>query len=295
MTQRVLVTGSEGFTGRYVCDEFINAGWEVWGAGLQPKPDNPRYLNINLLQPETLALIGERAKPHVVVHLAASAFVAAADPTAFYSVNLLGTRHLLEALSTAPTPPHCTILASSANVYGNSNLEVLEETVAANPANDYAVSKLAMEYLAKTYMTRLGIVITRPFNYTGVGQEPRYLIPKIVSHFKTRAPHIELGNTDVARDFSDVRDVARAYCALAEAQPLGETFNLCSGEATALETCIRMAAEITGHDMEVRVNPDFVRANEVKTLRGSNEKLDNATGRQRRHSIRDTLEWMLQY
>ena len=295
MTQRVLVTGSEGFTGRYVCDEFTNAGWEVWGAGVQPKPDNPRYLNINLLEPETLELIGERAKPHVVVHLAASAFVAEADPTAFYNVNLLGTRHLLEALSTAPVPPRCTILASSANVYGNSTLEVLDETADTHPANDYAVSKLAMEYLAKTYMTRLGIVMTRPFNYTGVGQEPRYLIPKIVNHFKARAPNIELGNTDVARDFSDVRDVARAYRALAEAQPLGETFNLCSGEATALETCISMASEITGHDMEVRVNPDFVRANEVKTLRGCSEKLDNATGRERRYSIRDTLEWMLQY
>jgi len=295
MTQRVLVTGSEGFTGRYVCDEFTSAGWEVWGAGVQPKPDNPRYLNINLLEPETLELIGERAKPHVVVHLAASAFVAETDPTAFYNVNLLGTRHLLEALSTAPVPPRCTILASSANVYGNSTLEVLDETADTHPANDYAVSKLAMEYLAKTYMTRLGIVMTRPFNYTGVGQEPRYLIPKIVNHFKARAAHIELGNTDVARDFSDVRDVARAYRALAEAQPLGETFNLCSGEATALETCIRMAAEITGHDMEVMVNPDFVRANEVKTLRGSSEKLDHATGRERRHSIRDTLEWMLQY
>jgi nucleoside-diphosphate-sugar epimerase len=295
MTQRVLVTGSEGFTGRYVCDEFADAGWEVWGAGVQPKPDNPRYLNINLLEPETLGLIGERAKPHVVVHLAASAFVAEADPTTFYHVNLLGTRHLLEALSTATAPPRCTILASSANVYGNSTLEVLDETAETRPANDYAVSKLAMEYLAKTYMTRLGIVITRPFNYTGVGQEPRYLIPKIVSHFKARAAHIELGNTDVARDFSDVRDVARAYCALAEAQPLGETFNLCSGKATALETCISMASEITGHDMEVRVNPDFVRANEVKTLRGRSEKLDNATGRQRRYGIRDTLEWMLQY
>ena len=295
MTQRVLVTGSEGFTGRYVCDEFTSAGWEVWGAGVQPKPDNPRYLNINLLEPETLELIGERAKPHVVVHLAASAFVAETDPTAFYNVNLLGTRHLLEALSTAPVPPRCTILASSANVYGNSTLEVLDETADTHPANDYAVSKLAMEYLAKTYMTRLGIVMTRPFNYTGVGQEHRYLIPKIVNHFKARAPHIELGNTDVARDFSDVRDVARAYRLLAEVQPLGETFNLCSGEATALETCIRMAAEITGHDMEVRVNPDFVRANEVKTLRGCSEKLDNATGRERRYSIRDTLEWMLQY
>ena len=294
MTQRVLVTGSEGFTGRYVCAEFENAGWEVWGAGVHARPHNQRYININLLQPETLGLIGERAQPHVVVHLAASAFVAQADPTVFYTVNLLGTRHLLEALSTATAPPLCTILAGSANVYGNSDLEVLDETAATHPANDYAVSKLAMEYLAKTYMARLGIVITRPFNYTGVGQEPRYLIPKIVGHFKERAPHIELGNTDVARDFSDVRDVARAYRLLAEAHPLGETFNLCSGEATTLETCIQMASRITGHDIEVRVNPDFVRANEVKTLRGSSKKLDHATGREQRYAIRDTLEWMLQ-
>ena len=294
MTQRVLVTGSEGFTGRYVCAEFENAGWEVWGAGVKPTPDNPRYLNINLLQPETLGLISERVKPHVVVHLAAIAFVAESDPAAFYNVNVLGTRHLLEALSTASTPPLCTILAGSANVYGNSDLEVLNETAATHPANDYAVSKLAMEYLAKTYMTRLGIVMTRPFNYTGVGQEARYLIPKIVNHFKARAPHIELGNTDVARDFSDVRDIARTYRLLAEAQPHGETFNLCSEEATTLYTFIDMATEITGHDIEIKVNPEFVRANEVKTLRGCGKKLGSATGRSRRYAIRDTLEWMLQ-
>ena len=294
MSQRVLVTGSEGFTGRYVCNEFAGAGWEVWGAGVQPKPADPRYLNINLLQPKTLRLIGERAQPHVVVHLAASAFVAEADPTDFYAVNLLGTRHLLEALSTAVTPPLCTIVASSANVYGNSTLEVLEETAETHPANDYAVSKLAMEYLAKTYMERLGIVITRPFNYSGVGQEPRYLIPKIVSHFKKQAAHIELGNTDVARDFSDVRDIAKAYRLLAEIQPNGEIFNLCSGEATALETCIAIASEITGHDIEVKVNPDFVRENEVTILRGSREKLDGVIGRGRRYKFRETLEWMLQ-
>ncbi len=294
MSQRVLVMGSEGFTGRYVCNEFAGAGWEVWGAGLQPQPANPRYLNINLLQPKTLRLIGERAQPHVVVHLAASAFVAEADPTDFYAVNLLGTRHLLEALSTAVTPPLCTIVASSANVYGNSTLEVLEETAETHPANDYAVSKLAMEYLAKTYMERLGIVITRPFNYSGVGQEPRYLIPKIVGHFKKQAAHIELGNTNVARDFSDVRDIAKAYRLLAEIQPNGEIFNLCSGEATALETCIGIASEITGHDIEVKVNPEFVRENEVTILRGSREKFDGVIGRSRRYKFRETLEWMLQ-
>ena len=89
MTQRVLVTGSEGFTGRYVCDEFAGAGWEVWGAGCN-RPDNPRYLNINLLQPETLAFISERAKPHVVVHLAASAFVAEADSDCFLCREFVG-------------------------------------------------------------------------------------------------------------------------------------------------------------------------------------------------------------
>ncbi|MEK9920332.1 MAG: NAD-dependent epimerase/dehydratase family protein [Luminiphilus sp.] len=290
----MLVTGSEGFTGRYVCDEFARAGWEVWGAGLQPQPDRPHYLQIDLLKPETLSPIVDVAAPDVVIHLAASAFVAEDDVTTFYGINLLGTRHLLEALSHGPTPPTCTILASSANVYGNTTLEVLDEASATYPANDYAVSKLAMEYLAKTYMNKLGIVITRPFNYTGVGQEQRYLIPKIVAHFKARATHIELGNIDVARDFSDVRDVARFYRLLAEARPCGETFNLCSGEATALESCIIMASEITGHDIEVRVNPDFVRENEIKTLRGSRTKLDAAIGRERRHGIRETLEWMLE-
>ena len=106
--------------------------------------------------------------------------------------------------------------------------------------------------------------------------------------------HIELGNTDVARDFSDVRDIARAYRLLAEAQPLGEIFNLCSGEATALETCIGIASDITGHNIEVRVNPNLVRTNEVKTLRGCGKKLDSITGREKRYAIRDTLEWMLQ-
>jgi len=293
MSRRVLVTGSEGFTGRYVCDEFARAGWEVWRAGLQTQPDRLRYLQIDLLKPETLTRIVDIASPDVVVHLAASAFIAQDDATAFYGINLLGTRHLLEALSHAHTPPTCTILASSANVYGNTTLGMLDETSPTHPANDYAVRKLAMEYLAKTYMNKLGIVITRPFNYTGVGQEQRYLIPKIVAHFKARATTIELGNTDVARDFSDVRDVARFYRLLAEASPCGETFNLCSGEATAIESCITMASEITGHDIEVRVNPDFVRSIEIKTLRGSRTKLENAVGQQKRHGIRETIEWML--
>lgn len=295
MSKRILVTGSEGFTGRYVTEEFERAGWNVWGAGLQPKPERSQYLQIDLLKPETLKPITTEVQPDLVVHLAAMAFVAEENADSFYQVNLIGTRNLLEALSSSTTPPQCTILASSANIYGNSILEVLREDSPANPTNDYAVSKLAVEYLAKTYMGRLGIVITRPFNYTGVGQDVRFLIPKIVQHFKERAAAISLGNIQVARDFSDVRDVARAYRLLAEASPVGKTFNVCSGEATDLEACLNMASQITGHDIEVIINPDFVRENEVKTLRGSCEKLDRTIGKFRESNIFDTLEWMLQH
>ena len=293
MSKRIFITGSEGFTGRYVTEEFLRAGWEVWGAGLQPKPEQPQYLQIDLLKPETLKPIATKIQPDVVIHLAAMAFVAEDDANSFYQVNLIGTRNLLEVLSAAKKPPECTIVASSANVYGNSTLEVLSEDSPTSPANDYAVSKLAMEYLAKTYMDRLGIVITRPFNYTGVGQSNRFLIPKIVEHFKARAPVIELGNIDVARDFSDVRDVSEMYRLLAERQPIGKTINLCSGTSTSLRQCLRIAAEFSGHSVDVRVNPAFVRDQEVRRLSGDRKKLEALAPAKIMRPLNETLRWML--
>ena len=293
MAKRVLITGSEGFTGRYVCQEFTSAGWEVWGAGVSSIPDRDHYLTIDLLKPETLKPITEVVKPDVVVHLAASAFVAENDTTIFYHTNLLGTRHLLEALCQSLSPPDCTILASSANVYGNSDLEVLSEDSPTNPANDYAVSKLAMEYLAKTYYDRLPIVITRPFNYTGVGQNERFLIPKIVDHFKRRADVIELGNLDVAREFSDVRDMAKIYHLLAVHKPIGETINLCSGAPITLGDCLHMASKLSSHDIDIKVNPEFVRENEIKRLSGDRAKLDSVIPTPPIRNFEETLGWML--
>ena len=294
MSRRVLVTGSEGFTGKYVCDEFRRAGWDVWGAGVQAKPEDARHLQIDLLKPDTLKPIAEKIKPDVVIHLAAVAFVAESDPTIFYQVNLLGTRNLLEVLANTNSPPDCTILASSANVYGNSDLQVLAEDSPVNPANDYAVSKLAMEYMARTFMSRMGVVIARPFNYTGIGQSERFLIPKIVSHFRSQAPFIELGNLDVEREFSDVRDTAAYYRLLAEQQPVGETVNLCSGSPISLQQCLTLAREISGHHLEVRVNPDFVRRNEVKSLAGNRLKLESLLTPKQPRTFSETLTWMLE-
>jgi nucleoside-diphosphate-sugar epimerase len=185
------------------------------------------------------------------------------------------------------------VLASSANIYGNQTVGTLTESTTPNPANDYAVSKLAMEYMAKLWMNRLPITITRPFNYTGVGQNPFFVVPKIVQHCREQRNAIELGNLNVGRDFSDVRDVAAIYATLAEHPLAGEVLNICSGHCHQLNDVLAMAQSISQHTLEVRVDQSLVRNNEVKELRGDVTKLAQLVGDQPRHDLSSTLQWML--
>lgn len=291
-SKRVLLTGATGFTGRYVSDELAAAGCEVISLGMQQSSGGIQ-LQADLRDPEALAQV-RGLRPQVVIHLAALAFVAHGRANDFYDINLKGTRNLLEALAASGAPLESVLLASSANVYGNASTELIDESVTPAPANDYAVSKLAMEYMAWLWRDRLPVIVTRPFNYTGVGQAENFLIPKIVAHFRRREPVIELGNLDVARDFSDVRFIARAYRALVGTPAaIGETINVCSGEVHSLREIIAMCEQITGHRIEVQVNPDFVRANEVKILRGDCSRLRRLVGPLEHPALQRTLEWML--
>lgn len=293
--RRVLITGYTGFTGATWAAELRQAGWEVWGIGSgAPDQPDPTYRQVDL--GDLLGLISalDDIRPEAVVHLAAVAFVAHGEAADFYRVNAIGTHNLLTALDKGGYGAQGVILASSANIYGNAKVSPIPETAEPAPENDYAVSKLSMEYMARLFAAKLPVTIARPFNYTGRGQELKYLVPKIVDHFKRRAPRIELGNLDVARDFSDVRDVALAYRALLDAAPQPGAVNICSGRATSLFELIEMCRDITGHDIEVVVNPAFQRANEIKMLCGSRDSLDALTGAQPRHELRDTLHWMLE-
>ncbi len=278
---RVLVSGLEGFTGRYVRDELERSGHTVVG------------LKSDLLDGESLKSEIFDIAPDGVVHLAAISFVGHGDPKAFYDVNLVGTRNLLEALVHSSHSIQSILLASSANVYGNRSERLLDETSPVDPVNDYAVSKYAMEVMSKLFQDRLPIVITRPFNYTGLGQEEKFLIPKIVSHFKNNASVIELGNIDVWREFGDVRSVARIYGKLVENCPVGDIINVCTGQLYSLKEVVRLCETITGHQMEIRVNPEFVRPNEVRTLKGDKAKLEKTIGTLDAYSLEETLSWML--
>jgi GDP-6-deoxy-D-talose 4-dehydrogenase len=292
--KRALVTGLHGFTGHYVARELAAAGYRVFGTVLTGDATGPDVFNVDLNDRAGLAAVVAQVQPDVVVHLAAIAFVAHGDAEQMYRVNVVGTRNLLDALVQGGHTPSCVLLASSANVYGNASVPVIEEGVAPAPANDYAVSKLAMEYMARLWMDRLPIVIARPFNYTGVGQAENFLLPKIVSHFRKGARRIELGNLAIARDFSDVRIVAQSYRRLLAAAPAGQVFNVCSGQSYSLESVIDMMSDIAGYRIDVQVNPAFVRANDVLTLTGNNARLAAAIGAVETIPLVETLRWMYQ-
>lgn len=295
---RILITGADGFTGRHLVERLAREGHELHGLvhslgeGGQDLLEATHVADLRDLP--TLTAVIAAVRPEKVVHLAAIAFVAHGDASELYSANIFGTRNLLQALSATGERPSAVIVASSANVYGNRREGVLDESLSPEPANDYGITKLSCEMLARLYADRLPIITVRPFNYTGRGQPEQFIIPKIVAHAKARSATIELGNIDVARDFSDVRAVVDSYARLLEAPAaIGGVFNVCSGEARTLGEVLDLAAELTGHRMEVRVNPAFVRADEVRTLCGSRARLESVIGEVAMPSLKDTIAWML--
>lgn len=257
----ILLTGSDGFTGRHFADLAKSKGHRVLP------------LTADLTDREAVHRQVQETAPDAVVHLAAISFVGHSDDNAFYAVNVIGTTNLLAALVQVPQTPRRVLLASSANVYGNCDASPIAETQAPGPVNHYAMSKLGMEYMSRNYADRLPLIITRPFNYTGPGQAANFVIPKLVEHFARRAPAIELGNLDVEREFNDVQTVCSAYLHLLDCGVSGETYNICSGRPYALGHVIDAMTRITGHTIEVVVNPAFVRANDVHRLCGNPGKL----------------------
>ncbi len=281
MTKRILLTGADGFTGQHFTNAARQAGYKT------------HSLVADLTDAKAVEVEIAAAVPDYVVHLAAISAVTHADEEAFYRVNLFGTQNLLKALAALPKAPKRVLLASSANVYGNADKSPIDESVCPAPLNHYAMSKLAMEFMSATFANRLPLVIVRPFNYTGVGHDARFVIPKLVEHFVRRAAIIELGNLEIEREFNDVRTVCEAYLRLLQAGQPGEIYNVCSGRPVNLVSVINALKRITGHDLQVRVNPVFVRINEVHRLCGSPAKLEACIGSLQHPALEETLRWML--
>ena len=302
---RLLITGAGGFTGRYVQELALQAGFHCI-ALLQPAAHGlPRRredaaimpgvdaVYVDLTDCDELQRVLQQTQPDYVIHLAAIAFVAHRNTAEIYQTNVIGTVNLLDSLTEYCPAVKRIVLASSGNIYGNADMLPIRENHPARPLNDYAVSKHAMECAAHIRSNTLPIVVVRPFNYTGAGQSENFLLAKIVAAYRRSETRIKLGNLHVARDFSDVRDVAGVYLRLLNLEGPGGIYNICSGRSVPLLQIIDIMDSLAGYSMQVDVDPALVRPNEITELYGSDAQLQARIGTWRQYELENTLHWML--
>lgn len=291
--KKVLITGIDSFTGTHLKQNLEQSGFSVFGTVHRQGQSSANIYSCDITDKSAVLNVIQQVEPGYVIHLAGISFVGHSVVEDFYRVNVLGTQNLLDGLVESEIDLQKVILASSATVYGNQGLAVLDESLCPKPANHYGFSKLSMEHLAATYFAKLPILITRPFNYVGEGQAEHFVIPKIVSHFKRRALKIELGNLDVEREFNSVDYACEVYLRLLRSPHQSEVINLCLGQGVKLKTVLFQMAEIAGYEIEVEVNPAFVRPNELPKLVGSVEKLVSLIGSIPDYPLKQTLAKML--
>jgi nucleoside-diphosphate-sugar epimerase len=278
---RIALTGADGFTGRHFIEAARRAGHETVA------------IRADLTDGVALAAETRALQADAVMHMAAISFVGHQNDRAFYDVNLFGTLNLLDALSASRRPLTRILLASSANVYGNAEQSPIAESQPPAPVNHYAMSKLAMELMVRARFAQLPLVVVRPFNYTGPGQDRQFVIPKLVDHFRRRAPRVTMGNLHVQREYNDVRFVCDAYLRLIEAPSPEPVYNVCTGVTYDFNTVIGTLQDLTGHRIEVEVDPALVRPNEVHRLCGDPSRLNHTIGALPQWRLEETLRWML--
>lgn len=290
--KKVLITGIDSFTGVHLSSYLKSAGYDVYGTSLLSE-GSKRY-KCDITNKDDILKVLKELNPKYLIHLSGISFAAHGKNEDFYKVNTIGTTNILDAFIELGINPKKIILASSATVYGNQGLEVLDESLCPQPANHYGASKYAMECLARGYFEKLPIIITRPFNYTGIGQAEQFLIPKIVKHFKEKKEFIELGNIDVCREFNDVSFVCEVYQKLFACEMDSQVVNIASNRGIKLLDVIEMMHKIADYKIEVRVNPDFVRKDEIKSLTGSSEKLFTLIPKVTQKEFTQTLKGMFE-
>jgi GDP-4-dehydro-6-deoxy-D-mannose reductase len=274
---RALVTGASGFVGTQLVRHLRESGDEVYGV------DRER----DVTDAESMRDIFESIRPDVTYHLAALTHVGESWKHAeeFTRVNVVGTRRVLDAAFDS-VRDSTTVVVSSSEVYGVVRDEdlPLHEDFRVAPANPYSSSKVEAEHVARAmwHDRDQHVVIVRPFNHVGPGQSPSFVVPALASRLldarERGATEIPVGDLSTRRDFSDVRDVVRAYRLLAEFGASGEVYNVASGHDVALSDIAQRLVEQIAPDVKLEVDPELLRPNDVPVFRGSFDKLHEATG-----------------
>jgi len=312
---RALVTGAAGFAGQWLCRELLHSGWEVWGTrlddalppgALDSEAGNPvRWWEGDLRGATAAREAIDAAAPDAIFHLAGIAHVpsANADPAGTLEVNVIVASRLLahvRARRAAGILDPVVVIVGSGEQYGRHDLVEmpLGEIAAQQPMGVYAASKAAQEVLALEAHRAGGVrvIAVRPFNHTGPGQSPNFVVPALVRRavaLRGTSKPLVMGNTETIRDFSHVADVVRAYVALAERGVPGEAYNIASGVGTEMATLALRILALAGVDAKLQTDPALVRPADVPALIGSAAKLRAATGWAPRHSLDSILEELI--
>ena len=277
---RVLVTGAGGFVGPHLVRALVAHGAVVRGAGLgAPARDTPLtdWREADLADPAQAAAAIAAAPLDAVVHLAGQSSAAKSfeAPEATFRANVTGTWTLLEAVR-AHAPTARVVVVSTSEVYGP--IEPGTRAAEAHPfapVSPYALSKAAAEQIAAAYAAthHLDVLRARPFSHTGPGQTPRFVVPAFAQQVAAieagkAEPVLRVGNLEVTRDLSDVRDIVEGYCALLERGHPGAVYNLCRGEGVRLADVVQQLAAMSRVKLTVEVDPARLRPADTPWLVG---------------------------
>ena len=291
---RAFVTGASGFVGPWLCRHLEASGDEVVPAGHDR----------DVTDADSIAEALIASRPDAVYHLAAQSSVGSswADATGTFRVNVFGTLHVLDAANACPSRPR-VLVVSSAEVYGEVSPVALPvaETAPFRPGTPYAASKAAAELAGlQAFLGRgLEVVRARPFNHTGPGQGPGFVVPalarQVVEASLTGATVLKTGNLTARRDFTDVRDVVAAYRLLIERGAAGEVYNVCTGRSVLLLDLVERLLSLAGADLSVEVAPERLRPVDVPEMRGDPRRLEDLTGWRPAIDLDRTLRDVLDY
>jgi GDP-4-dehydro-6-deoxy-D-mannose reductase len=290
---RAYLTGGTGFVGAWLLRHLADSG----DTATAPGPE------VDVTDPALLAADLQAARADVVYHLAALTHVGHSwnDPSETFRVNAMGTLNLLEAAAHCEVPP-VVVLVSSAEVYGPaSDGAPLDEQAELRPVTPYAASKVAAEFLGlQAFLGKgLRVVRARPFNHVGPGQSDDFVVSalarRMVDAELGKLGTVRVGNLAASRDFTDVRDVVRAYRLLANNALGGEAYNVCSGKAISIASLAEQMAGLLSCDIKLVEDPALFRPVEVPVLVGDCSKLEAATGWYPEIGLTKTLTDVVEY
>ena len=287
----VLVIGAAGFVGGYLIDEFFRCGYDVTATKLSNEvihSTHCKVVDLDILVENDIRDVVKKSRPDAIVHLAAQSSVALSweNPALTARVNIIGAVNLLEALNKLGYK-NKVLLIGSGEEYGrvSESDNPIDENAPAHPANIYAATKTCQNMLGQIYSDayELNIVMVRAFNHVGPGQSPTFVVSdfcKQVAEIEAgiREPVIYTGNLTAMRDFTDVRDVVRAYAALIKKGKKGSIYNVGSGKSIEISKILEMVVNASTADIKTAVDKSRFRPIDVPVIEADISKIKAETG-----------------